>query len=50
MEKRRISNDEFIGRLAASFDTLENLRAEGLDQSKLFHTVKTKALEREHAI
>jgi hypothetical protein len=47
MEKRRTTDDEFIGRLDTSFDILENLRAEELDRSKLFQTVKSKALKRE---
>jgi hypothetical protein len=47
MEKKQLSTEEFIGRLDASFDILEALRAEELERSKLFQTVKNRALEKE---
>jgi hypothetical protein len=49
MEKRQISNDEFIGKLDASFDMLDTLRAEELNRSKLFQTVKNRVLTREQS-
>jgi len=49
MEKRQISDDEFVGKLDASLDMLETRRAEDLERSKLFHTVKNKALRREQS-
>jgi hypothetical protein len=47
MEKKQTSTEEFIGRMDASFDLLDTLRAEELERSKLFQTVKTRALEKE---
>ncbi len=47
MEKKQLSTEEFIGRLDASFDILDTLRAEELERTRLFQTVKTRALEKE---
>lgn len=47
MEKKQISDHDFIGKLDASLDLLDTLRAEELSRSKLYHMVKNYALRRE---
>ncbi len=49
MEKKQISDDDFIGKLDASLNMLDTLRAEELERSKLFQTVKNRALRREQS-
>lgn len=48
MEKKQITEDQIIGKIDSSFDSVEKLRSEGLERGKLFHSVKNSALEKEH--
>lgn len=48
MEKREFTGEEIIGKIDASFDSVEKLRSEGLERVKLFHATKNRALEKEH--
>ncbi len=48
MEQKTFSEEKMIGEIDASFDSVEKLRREGLEKVKLFHSVKNRALEREH--
>jgi hypothetical protein len=47
MEKKQFTEEEILGKIDASFDKVENLRREGLERIKLFHSVKNKALKKE---
>jgi len=48
MERKQITEEEIIGRIDTSFDSVEKLRSEGLERIKLFHSIKSLALEKEH--
>ncbi len=47
MGKRQFTEEEILGKIDASFDSVEKLRGEGLDRVKLFHSIKHRALEKE---
>jgi hypothetical protein len=48
MERKKITEEEIFGKIDASFDNVDKLRGEGLERVKLFHSVKNRALEKEH--
>ncbi len=48
MEQKKFTEDEIIGKIDASFDSVETLRLEGLEKVRVFHSIKDKALGREH--
>lgn len=47
MTQQRFTKKEIIEKINDSFDSVENLRSEGLERVKSFHAVKNKALEKE---
>ncbi len=48
MEQKKFTEDEIIGKIDASFDSVDKLRLEGLEKVRVFHSIKDKALGREH--